>query len=204
MFILVLALALLAAPVLSPGQQPGKVYRIGYLAGGTPPAPTNTTPQGCPLKGGAYWQAFVEGLREHGYLPGQNLIIECRWTEAREERAPALAAELVSLKPDLIIAGSTVNVRAVKQATSVIPIVFWGVVDPVGRGLVASLAQPGGNVTGLTDSLMAMEGKRLQLLKEAVPTVSRVAVLGYSSGWLCQPDLAPLRWSDLAPPPSVV
>jgi putative ABC transport system substrate-binding protein len=102
--------------------------------------------------------------------------------EMREERAPALAAELVRLKPDLIIAAPLANVRAVKQATSVIPIVFFGVIDPVARGLVASLARPGGNVTGLTDSLMEMDGKRLQLLKEAVPTVSRVAVLEYSSG----------------------
>ena len=144
-------LALLAAPVPSPGQQPAKVYRIGYLGTGENPAPTDTTPEHCPIKGCPYWQAFVEGLRERGYIPGQNLVIECRWTEGREERAPALAAELVSLKPDLIVVNGTNQVRAAKQATSTIPIVMVGVIDPVGSGLVASLAHPGGNVTGLTD-----------------------------------------------------
>jgi putative ABC transport system substrate-binding protein len=125
---------------------------------------------------------MVEGLREHGYIRGQNLVIECRYTEGRAERAPAFAAELVSLKPDLLVVNSTANVRAAKQATSTIPIVMVGVIDPVRRGLVASLAQPGGNVTGLTDTFIEMEGKRLQLLKEAVPTVSRVAVLSHPSG----------------------
>jgi putative ABC transport system substrate-binding protein len=124
----------------------------------------------------------VEGLRAHGYIPGQNLVIECRYTEGREERAASLAAELVSLKVDLLVANGTTQVRAAKQATSAIPIVMYGVIDPVRRGLVASLAHPGGNVTGPTDTLMEMEGKRLQLLKEAVPTVSRVAVLSYSTG----------------------
>jgi putative ABC transport system substrate-binding protein len=124
----------------------------------------------------------VAGLRERGYIPGQNLVIECRWTEARAERAPDFAKELVSLKPDLLVVHSTANVRAAKQATSTIPIVMLGVIDPVGRGLVPSLAQPGGNVTGLTDTFLEMEGKRLQLLKEAVPIVSRVAVLSHPSG----------------------
>jgi len=176
-----LALGLLVAPVPSDGQQPAKVYRIGWLGNDAVPA-EDINPQNCPIKGPPYWQVFVEGLRERGYIPGQNLIIECRWTEGREERAPGLAAELVSLKPDLIIAVATANARAAKQATSTLPIVFWGVVEPVGRGLVASLAQPGGNVTGLTDTPLQMDGKRLQLLKEAVPKVSRVAVLEYSSG----------------------
>ena len=112
----------------------------------------------------------MEGLRERGYIQGQNLVIECRWTEGRPERAPALAAELVSLKVDLLVAATTANVRAAKQATSTIPIVMLGVIDPVGRGLVASLARPGGNVTGLTDDAgMEIVGKYLELLKEAVP-----------------------------------
>jgi hypothetical protein len=178
---LILALALVAPPVPSPGQQPGKVYRIGWLGGAGPPAATDRSPQQCPIKGGPYWQEAVEGLREHGYVLGQNLVIECRWTEGRGERASAAAAELVSLKPDLIIAGSTLNVRALKRATSAIPIVMGGVIDPVGRGLVASLAQPGGNVTGVTSYPVETEGKRLQLLKEALPTISRVAVLVYGS-----------------------
>jgi putative tryptophan/tyrosine transport system substrate-binding protein len=172
------ALTLLAAPMPSHGQQPVKVYRIGWLSN-APPAATDTDPQRCPMTGNPNWQAWVEGLRERGYVPGQNLVIECRWTEGRAERAPALAAELVGLKPDLIVVFSTANVRAANQATSTIPIVMTGVIDPVGRGLVASLAQPGGNVTGLTDTFREMDGKRLQLLKEAVPTVSRVAVLSH-------------------------
>ena len=176
------ALALLAAPVLSLGQQPAKVYRIGYLASATPPAPTDSTPQHCPIKG-PYWQALVEGLREHGYVPGQNLLIECRYTEGHDERAPALAAELVSLKPDLLVVHGTNQVRAARQATSTIPIVMFGVIDPVRRGLVASLARPGGNITGLTDTVgVEIAGKYLQLLKEAVPKISRVAALNYSGG----------------------
>jgi len=187
MFAVVLALGLLAAPVPSPGQQPGKVYRIGYLGGGGP-APNDTTAQHCPIKGSPAWQALLEGLRERGYIQGQNLVLECRYTEGRDERAPALAAELVSLKVDLLVANGTNQVRAAKQATSTIPIVMLGVIDPVRRGLVPSLARPGGNVTGLADTPMEMEGKRLQLLKEAVPKVSRVAVLGHSSG-LPGPDV---------------
>jgi len=176
LFIVALVLGLLAAPLPSDAQQPGKVYRIGWLSN-APPAATDTTPQHCPITGNLNWQAWLEGLRGHGYLPGQNIVIDCRYTEGRAERAPALAAELVSLKVDLLVVFSTANVRAAKQATSTIPIVMTGVIDPVGRGLVASLAQPGGNVTGLTDTFREMDGKRLQLLKEAVPTVSRVAVL---------------------------
>jgi putative ABC transport system substrate-binding protein len=180
-FILVFALCLLAAPVLSNAQQPAKVYRIGYL-GGAAPAPEDTTPQRCPIKGSPAWQALVEGLRERGYVQGQNLVIECRYTEGRAERAPALAAELVSLKPDLLVASSTGNVRAAKQATSTLPIVMVGVINPVERGLVPSLARPGGNVTGVTDTPLEVEGKRLQLLKEALPKTSRVAYLAYVTG----------------------
>ena len=175
---LAFALALTVSGVL--GQQPAKVYRIGYLTTSGPPA--DRAPQNCPAKGNSYWQALVEGLHERGYVQGQNLVIECRYTEGREERAPALAAELVNLKVDLLLAYSTSNVRAAKQATSTIPIVMLGVVDPVGRGLVASLARPGGNVTGLTDDAgRQIAGKYLQLLKEAIPQVSRVAVLGYEN-----------------------
>ena len=177
----ILALALFAAPVPSLGQQPAKVYRIGYLRGGAPPAPENATPQQCPIKGGPTTQAFMEGLREYGYLPGQNLLIECRWARGEAERGRALAAELVSLKPDLIVVASGVHTHAVKQATSTLPIVMVAVTDPVGQGLVVSLARPGGNVTGPVDTVgIEYRGKQLQLLKEAAPTVSRVAVLRYS------------------------
>ena len=174
-----LALGLLAAPLPSDGQQPAKVYRIGYLSPGTLP-PSDKTAQGCSMKGNPFWQALVEGLRERGYVQGQNLVIECRYTEGREERAPGLAAELVSLNVDLLVVFSTPNVRAAKQATSTIPIVMVGVVDPVGRGLVASLPRPGGNVTGLAgDAGKQIMAKNLQLLKEAVPQASRVALLAY-------------------------
>jgi putative ABC transport system substrate-binding protein len=172
-----LALALLAASVPSHGQQPAKVYRIGWL-GTAPPAVTDTTPQRCPITGTPNWQAWMAGLREHGYIPGQNLVIECRFTEGRAAPPPALAAELMNLKPDLILANTTANVLAAKQASSTIPIVMMGVMDPVGRGVVASLAHPGGNVTGPTDDVgPSLAGKYLELLKEAIPRVSRVAVL---------------------------
>ena len=124
------------------------------------------------------WQAFVEGLREHGYIQGQNLVIECRWTDGQEqERAPALAAELVGLKPDLIVATSTAKVRAAKQATSTIPIVMVGVMDPVAARAGRQPRPPRRQRHGADGQALEMVGKRLQLLKEAVPKVSRVAVL---------------------------
>ncbi len=154
---------------------------MGYLGVSTGGYETN--PHHCPIQGTPNWQAFVVGLRQHGYVQDQNLVIECRWTEGREERAPALAAELVSLTPDLIVAYTSANVLAAKQATSTIPLVMGSVTDPVGKGLVASLAHPGGNVTGLTYYAgTEIAGKHLQLLQEVVPKVSRVAVLGYSTG----------------------
>ncbi|HXZ44815.1 MAG TPA: ABC transporter substrate-binding protein, partial [archaeon] len=171
-FIVTLALGILSAPSPCDGQQPAKIYRIGILLG----SPPRSTAQA------RTWEAFAEGLRERGYIEGQNLVIERRYTEGRSERAPSLAAELVSLKPDLIIAYGTTQVRAVQQTSSAIPIVMCGVIEPVRRGLVASLAHPGGNVTGLTETVgVEIVGKHIQLLKEVVPTVSRAAVLGYSS-----------------------
>ncbi len=180
---LALVLALLATPHPSHGQQPGKVYRIGWLGtaffGTGAPTPTDTNRRGCPKQGNRLWNAFVEGLREHGYVPDQNLVLECRWTGGRDERAPALAAELVNLKPDLIVALST-NTFAAKQATRAIPIVMVAISDPVGRGLVPSLAHPGGNVTGPSyHAGVEIVGKYLELLKEVVPTASRVARLWY-------------------------
>ena len=112
---------------------------------------------------------MLEALREHGYIPGQNLVIECRWTDGRGERASALAAELVSLKPDLIIAISTANALPAKRATTEIPIIMLGTTDPIATGLVPSFAHPGGNVTGLADTGMEIQGKLMELLKEAVP-----------------------------------
>ena len=159
---------LLAAPVPSSGQQPAKVYRIGCLGGSAPATPEFER----------LWGPFREGLRERGYIEGQNFLIEYRWTGGQVERSLSLAAELVSLKVDLIVAAGNPRALAAKQATSAIPIVMVYVLDPVKAGLVASLARPGGNVTGVTmDAGLEIVGKHLQLLKEAVPTVSRVAVL---------------------------
>ena len=176
--LIALALALYVVTVPSHAQQPGKVYRIGFH-GGDMFAPTeDKPPQKCPVTASRNWQAWVAGLREHGYVPGQNLVIECRWDGGRYERAPALAAELVRLKVDLIVATGYPRVRAAKEATSTLPIVMVYVADPVTSGLVASLARPGGNVTGVSYTAgPEIAGKHLELLKEAIPKLSRVAVL---------------------------
>jgi putative ABC transport system substrate-binding protein len=137
-----------------------------------------TTSPGDPV-GQRLVEAFHQGLRELGWVEGQNIAMESRYAEGRYERLPALAAELVRLKPDVIVAGITAAALAAKNVTRTIPIVVGVSLDPVGSGLVASLARPGGNVTGL--SLMGVEitAKQMELLKEAVPKVSRVAVLRY-------------------------
>jgi len=187
-FIVALALGFLAVPVRSFGQQPGKVHRIGWLASGL--SPKDATPQNCPLKGNSFWQTWIEGLRERGYVQGRNVVFECRYTEGRDERAIPFAVELVSLAPDLMVASGTNQVRAAKQATSMIPIVMFSVIEPVNRGLVASLARPGGNVTGVTDTAgVGIYAKYLQFLKEGVPSISRVAALRYS-GTLREPAWA--------------
>jgi putative tryptophan/tyrosine transport system substrate-binding protein len=159
----VLALALLAA-----GAQPaGKVPRVGYLTAGSP------SDQGRQRR----FEAFRQGLRELGYVEGQNIAIESRWAEGKNDRYPALAADLVRSKVDVIVAVGGAASKAAQQATRTIPIVMSLVNDPVGSGLVPSLARPGGNLTGV--SLMAPDlvGKQLGLLKELVPKVSRVAIL---------------------------
>ena len=162
----VLALALLASPLAAEAQQAAKVARIGYLA--TAPAEA-ASPH---LR-----EAFRQGLRDLGYVEGRNLVIEYRDTEGKLERLPALAAELVALKVDVILAeGGTLGPRVAQQATRTIPIVF-AAGDPVGSGLVTSLARPGGNVTGLSSLGPELVGKRLELLKQAVPGGDRVAVL---------------------------
>ncbi len=166
--IVALGLGFLAPPLAAVAQQPGKVYRIGVLVNVSP-----TTPEIVRL-----WEAFAEGMRERGYIEGQNFVIERRSTEGRVERSPSHAAELVSLKVDLIVAVGTPTALAAKQATSAIPIVMMYVVDPVEAGIVDSLARPGGNVTGVAFGAgLEIVGKYLELLKEAVPKVSRVAVL---------------------------
>jgi putative ABC transport system substrate-binding protein len=175
-----LALGLVVGPGAADGQPPARVYRVGFLHFAPPPPASERTPQQCPMKGTPNWEALVQGFRDHGYALGRNLVIECRFPEGKEDRARSLAAELVDMKVDLIVAASTPNVRAAKQATSTIPIVMAGVFDPVRRGLVASLARPGGNVTGpAEDAGTQIAGKYLQLIREIAPRISRVAVLAY-------------------------
>jgi len=161
------SLALLAAPLVAAAQQSGRVARIGIL--GNVPL---TDPEGARL-----WGAFVEGLRELGYVDGQNIAIEHRSSEGHYERLPQLAADLVRLKVDVIVAPATQGPLAAKQATRTIPIIMTGAGDPVGSGVVASLAHPAGNVTGVSTLSREIVGKQLELLKESVPNVSRVAIL---------------------------
>jgi len=160
-----LTVFLLATPLAAEAQAPAKVPRIGFLSSGSP---TQTAP---------YAEAFREGLRELGYVEGQNIAIEYRFAEGRPERLPALAAELVRLKVDIIVTTAGPAPEAAKQATSTIPIVFAASGDPVAEGLVASIARPGGNITGLAAMSPDVVGKQLELLKEVAPKVSRVAVL---------------------------
>ncbi len=158
---------LLAAPLDSQAQESGRIYRIGIL--GNVPL---TDPGGARL-----WGTFAEGLRELGYVDGRNITIENLSSEGKYERLPALAAELVRHKVDVIVAPAAQNVIAAKQATQTIPIVMVSVGDPVGNGLVASLARPGGNVTGTSFLTSAIVGKQLELLTQITPHVSRLAIL---------------------------
>jgi putative ABC transport system substrate-binding protein len=159
--------ALLAAPLAAEAQQAAKVYRLGLLGGSPPNSPG----------GRRAWEGFFQGMRELGYVEAQNILVEGRWYGDHTERLPALAAELVQLKVDVIVAGAAPAPEAAQRATSTIPIVMAIQYDPVGSGLVVSLAKPGRNVTGLSSIAPELVGKRLQLLKEAVPGISRVAVL---------------------------
>ncbi len=160
--ILTLALGILLVP-LAADAQPGKVARIGFLSGGPP--------------GDPYVEAFRQGLREIGYVEGQNIVVEYRHAEGKFDRLPALADELVRLKVDAIVAGGTPPILAAKPATSTIPIIMVTSQDPVSIGLVTSLARPGGNITGLTCFAPELSGKRLELLKEAVMGITRVGLL---------------------------
>ena len=175
--------SLLAAPLVAEAQQAGKVPRIGYLGANPPSANV------------ARIEAFRQGLRELGYVEGENIIIEWRSAEGALDHLPALAAELVRLKVDVIVTGGSPTTRAAKDATATIPIVMAQDGDPVGNGFVASLARPGGNITGLSSLFSELSGKRLELLKEIIPRLSHVAVLGTSTN----PANAPqLRETELA------
>jgi putative ABC transport system substrate-binding protein len=161
-------IGLLWTPFVATAQQPGKVYRIGFLSAYAPPPPSAPTPT---------MDAFWQQLRERGWIEGQNLVMERRWGERRFERMPALATELVQLKVDLILVGDGAAIVAAKQATRTIPIVMLVSVDAVAQGFVASLAHPDANVTGTTMMTADLDPKRLELLKETVPGSARIAVL---------------------------
>ena len=164
-FIGSMAGGLLAGPFPAQAQQAGKVWRIGYLD------------QGSTAGNGPYFKAFRNGLRDLGWVEGKNITLDIRFAEGKTEQLPALAAELVRLKVDLIATSSTPAALAAKQATATIPIVIGFVADPVGSGVVSSLARPGGNITGWTHLGVELRGKYLELLKEAVPGAMRFGVL---------------------------
>src|SRR5712691_2729563 len=160
------ALVLFSAPLAVEAQQPGKVYRVGVL--------TNKASDPAEAR---RWQAFRSGLRERGWIEGENILIEFRGAEGNSARLPELAADLVRLKVDLIVARSSMFVQPAKEATSSIPIVFVVHADPVRTGHVTSLARPGGNITGLSNLMTDLGPKGLELLSSAVPVAKRIAVL---------------------------
>jgi putative ABC transport system substrate-binding protein len=164
-FLTALGGSLLAAPPAGEAQQTGKVRRIAYLD------------QGSAARNRPYFEAFRQGLRDLGWVEGQNIAIEVRFAEGKTDQLPTLAAELVRLKVDLIVTSSTPAALAAKQATMTIPIVIGFAADPVGSGIVASLARPGGNITGWTHQGLELRAKYLDLLKEAVPKAIRFGVL---------------------------
>jgi putative ABC transport system substrate-binding protein len=180
LFCFALSVLLVALCFSAGAQQPKKIPRIGYLGS------VSSSPR---------IETFRQGLRELGYVEGKNIFIERRHHEGKIDRLPALAAELVRLKVDIIITAGAPAARAAKEATSTIPIVMTQVGDPVGSGFVASLARPGGNITGLSTVAPELNGKRLEILNEVVPGLSRVAVFGTST----DPDNAQsLREVELA------
>lgn len=163
---ILIALALLAFAVIAEAQKPKKVPRIGYLSG-----------RGDPSTPGPFMDAFRQGLRVLGYVEGKNILVEYRYVEGKLDRSPSLVAELVQLKVDVLVVTFLPGIRAAKEATKTIPIVMVSFVDPVAAGIVDSLARPGGNITGLATLARDLSGKRLELLKEAVPGISRVGAL---------------------------
>ena len=179
MFWVPLCALLLALGIPVDAQQPKKTSRVGYLAAVSAAADAPRL------------EAFRQGLRDLGYTEGQNMIIEYRHESGGFDRLPELAAELVGQKPDVLVAVTTNAAVAAKRATTTIPIVFMGVTDPVTAGLVESLARPGGNTTGITNMAAILTGKRLELLKETLPRVSRVAVL-----WDPQAPGSVPQWQD--------
>jgi putative ABC transport system substrate-binding protein len=165
----VLALNLLLAPLDAGAQSSGKVHRVAYLGNSSAALESDLV------------VAFRQGLRELNYVEGQNFILDFRWAEGRYERFPALLAEAIRLNPDVIVTAGTPGALAAKNATSTIPIVMAAIGDPIAAGLVPSLARPAGNITGSASMSPEIDGKRLELLKELVPRVSRIAVLWNST-----------------------
>jgi putative ABC transport system substrate-binding protein len=163
-----MALTFVFGGVVAMAQQPGKIPRIGFLQRRVAPTPTNPDP---------LWDAFSKGLQELGYIDGKNIKIEHRYAGGRSDRLDALIAEFLQLKVDVIVVPGTPAIRAATKATKTTPIVIVTQVDPVAEKLVDSLARPGGNITGLTRLTGELSGKRLELFKEAVPAISRVAML---------------------------
>ena len=164
--VLIAAGALLCGSLVAEAQQAPKVYRVGYLGN------SGSTPQGLAIR-----EAFRQGLRERGWVEGSNILIEYRWAEGKFDRLHELAAELVGLRPDVLFAPSSIQVEAARKATATIPIVFAIHADPVGSGHVASLRRPGGNITGLALMQSEFTAKGLELLIQAVPRATRIAVL---------------------------
>ena len=164
-FITLLGGAAASLPLVVRAQQPAKLPTVGFLGAGTPSAYSQ------------WVAAFMQQLRARGWIEGRNIAIELRWAEGKNERYADIAAEFVRLNVDVIVTTGTAAVVAAKQATSVIPIVFTSAGDPVATGLVASLARPDGNVTGLSNQLPDLAGKRLELLREIIPDLHRLAIL---------------------------
>ena len=165
---IVVFVTLLSWPHLVEAQQPKKVPRIAYLAQRNPPTPTTPDPAA---------SAFQQGLRDLGYVEGKNILVEYRYAEGSEDRLRALVTELVQQEVDVLVSPTFQGIRAAKQTTKTIPIVMVVTVDPVASGLIDSLARPGGNLTGVTRLTRELSGKRLELLKEVVPTVRNVGIL---------------------------
>ena len=180
---------LLALSFPAQAQQPGKIARIGFVSG-----------PGDPKTPGPLVEAFRQGLRDLGYIEGKYILVEYRYAEGDLERIPGLVAELVQLKVDVLVSGNLPAIRAARQATKTIPIVMVTSVDPVAAGIVDSLARSGGNITGLTRLTRDLSGKRLELLTEVVPGISRVGVLWDATVPRSGPAIAFKEYEAAAPP----
>jgi putative ABC transport system substrate-binding protein len=181
--VVTLALIILTAPLASDAQPPGKSRRVGILTAVT--APTMEP----------FHALLRQELRERGYVEGQHIVLESRSAEGQYERLPALAAQLIALPVDVLVTWGTPAVVAAKEVTSTVPIIFLGIGDPVGSGIVASLARPGGNVTGVTNLTTELSSKQLELLKEVVPGLRQIAVLLNPTNPVSALNL---RWTELA------